>query len=64
MYLKAVYLTLVSMTPFYVANMYKWVKMAVIDAPHRFLLDIELEVMRLERNLSRAYCNENVENSE
>jgi hypothetical protein len=52
------------MTPFYIANVYKWLKMAVIDAPHRFLLDVELEAMRLERNLSRAYCNENVENSE
>lgn len=62
MYLKAIYLTLVSMTPFYVANMYKWVKMAVIDAPHRFLLDVELEAMKLERDLSRKDSNENVKN--
>ena len=43
MYLKAIYLTLVSMTPFYINNFCKWVKMATWDAPLRIMLDIELE---------------------
>jgi len=62
MYLKAIYLTLVTMTPFYTENIYKWVKSALWDAPHRFMLDVELEVMKLERDLSRKDSNENVKN--
>jgi hypothetical protein len=62
MYLKAIYLTLVTMTPFYTENIYKWVKSALWDAPHRFMLDVELEAMKLERNLSREVSGENVKN--
>jgi len=62
MYLRAIYLTLISMTPFYVDNFYKWVKTAVWDAPLRLILDIELEVLKLERDLSRTKCSENVKN--
>jgi hypothetical protein len=50
------------MTPFYTENIYKWVKAALWDAPHRFMLDVELEVMKLERDLSREDSNENVKN--
>jgi hypothetical protein len=62
MYLKAIYLTLVTMTPFYIENTYKWIKSALWDAPHRFMLDVELEAMKLERDLSRKDSNENVKN--
>jgi hypothetical protein len=62
MYLKAIYLTLVTMSPFYIENIYKWVKSALWDAPLRIMLDVELEAMRLERNLSRDVSGENVKN--
>jgi|TARA_R110002153_G_scaffold159004_1_gene311172 hypothetical protein len=62
MYLKAIYLTLLSMTPFYINNFCKWVKMATWDAPLRIMLDIELQAMKLERDLSREDSNENVKN--
>ena len=62
MYLKAIYITLVTMTPFYTENIYKWVKAALWDAPHRFMLDVELEAMKLERDLSRDISEENVKN--
>jgi hypothetical protein len=62
MYLKAIYITLVTMSPFYIENIYKWVKSALWDAPHRFMLDVELEAMRLERHLSRDVSGENVKN--
>jgi hypothetical protein len=62
MYLKAIYLTLVTMYPFYIQNTYKWVKAALWDAPLRIMLDVELEAMRLERDLSREDSKENVKN--
>ena len=62
MYLKAIYITLVTMTPFYTENIYKWVKAALWDAPLRIMLDVELEVMKLERDLSRDISEENVKN--
>ena len=37
----------------YATNIYKWFKMALWDATHRLYLDIELEKMKLERDLSR-----------
>ena len=40
------------MGPYYVESTYKWIKMALWDAPTRFILDVQLEQMRLERNLS------------
>jgi len=36
--------------------------MAAWDAPLRIMLDIELEAMKLERDLSRKGSNENVKN--
>jgi hypothetical protein len=62
MYLKAIYLTLISMTPFYVENICKWVRAAVWDAPYRFILDVDLERIKLERDLSREDSTENVKN--
>jgi hypothetical protein len=50
------------MTPLYIQNTYKWVKSALWDAPVRIMLDVELEAMRLERDLSRKDSNENVKN--
>lgn len=49
MYIKAIYRTAISMGSFYMENFFKWVKMAVWDAPQRVYLDIELEKMKIER---------------
>lgn len=55
MYVLAVYRNTLSMGPFYVENFYRWVKMAVWDAPKRVYLDIQLEKMKIEREcLSEA----------
>jgi hypothetical protein len=48
-YIQAVYQTLVSMGPQYLINTYRWAKTAVWDAPYRFILDVELEKMAIER---------------
>ena len=42
-----------SMGPYYMSSAYKWFKAALWDAPTRVYLDIQLEHMRLERNLSK-----------
>ena len=47
MYAKAIYRTIMSMTPFYIENFCLWVKMAVWDAPRRIYLDVDLERHRL-----------------
>jgi len=47
MYTKAIYRTIMSMTPFYIENFCLWVKMAVWDAPRRIYLDVDLERHRL-----------------
>ena len=44
--------TMIGMGPYYVESTYKWFKMALWDAPTRVFLDVQLEQMRLERNLS------------
>jgi len=44
--------TMIGMGPYYLESTYKWFKMALWDAPTRVFLDIQLEQMRLERNLS------------
>jgi hypothetical protein len=59
--LQATYNTLVSMGPYYIESTFKWIKMALWNAPTRVLLDIQLEQMRLERNLSRAERGETPE---
>jgi len=52
MYPHAIYRTTISMGPHYITNVYKWLKMALWDAPHRIYLDIELEKLALEREIS------------
>lgn len=52
MLLTAICNTMIGMGRYYVQSTYKWFKMALWDAPTRILLDIQLEQMRLERNLS------------
>jgi hypothetical protein len=48
MYAKAIYRTVMTMTPFYIENFCVWVKSAVWDAPRRIYLDIDLEKHRIE----------------
>ena len=48
-YLQAFIQTMTSMGPHYIANTYKWVKMAVWDAPYRVWLDVELEKLSIDR---------------
>jgi hypothetical protein len=52
MYVKAIYRTIMTMTPFYIENFCLWVKTAVWDAPHRVYLDIDLEKQKIEREQS------------
>jgi hypothetical protein len=54
MYTKAIYRTIMSMTPFYIENFCLWVKTAVWDAPRRIYLDIDLERHRLSVEQSAA----------
>ena len=49
----AIYNTLNTMGPYYLTSTYKWFKAALWDAPVRVYLDIQLEHLRLERNLSK-----------
>jgi hypothetical protein len=53
MLLTAIYNTLHTMGPYYLTSTYKWFKAALWDAPVRICLDVQLEQMRLERNLSK-----------
>lgn len=50
-YVQAVSQTFIGMGPTYIHNIYKWVKMAVWDAPYRLWLDIELEKLSIERTV-------------
>jgi hypothetical protein len=61
MYPQAIFNTLTSMGPHYATSIYKWFKMALWDAPIRLYLDIDLEYMRLDRNLSQMERSENHE---
>ena len=54
MYIKAVYRTVLTMTPFYIENFCLWVKTAIWDAPRRIYLDVDLERQKIERDLSRV----------
>jgi len=54
MYIKAVYRTILTMTPFYIENFCIWVKTAIWDAPRRIYLDVDLEKQKIERDLSRV----------
>lgn len=48
-WIPAICQTMFSMGPDYVANVFKWVKSAIWDAPHRVWLDIELQKIALDR---------------
>ena len=61
MLLTAIFNTMYGMAPYYLDSTYKWLKMALWDAPTRVYLDIQLEHMRLERNLSRIEEGKNHE---
>jgi len=37
------------MGPQYMLNTYNWLKAALWDAPYRFMLDVELEKLAIER---------------
>ena len=54
MLLTAIFNTMYGMGPYYIESTYKWFKMALWDAPTRVFLDVQLEQMRLERNLSEG----------
>ena len=56
-YPKAVYITLLTMGVYYVENICLWVKSAVWDAPYRFILDVQLEKCKLDRE---EYLSKNV----
>ena len=58
MYL-AIYNTFDTMGAYYAENIYKWFKSALWDAPIRLYLDIQLEQIKIERNLSRRRTSEN-----
>jgi hypothetical protein len=52
MYAYALYRTMKSMGPEYILNICDWVKRALWDAPYRVYLDVDLEKMAIERELS------------
>ena len=52
MLLTAIFNVAIGMGPYYLNSTYMWMKMALWDAPTRVILDVQLEQMRLERNLS------------
>jgi hypothetical protein len=56
----ALYNTTLSMGPYYLQSTYKWFKMILWDAPTRVILDVQLEQLRLERNLSRTGQSESL----
>ena len=53
MYIKAIYRTVFTMTPFYLENLCLWVKSAIWDAPRRIYLDIDLEKYNIEMEQGR-----------
>ena len=60
-YIFSILATVYTYAPMYTLNTCKWVKMAVVDAPLRFSLDIDLEYMKLQRHLSREKAKEKTE---
>lgn len=49
MYLCAIAKTLYFNMPFYTMSTFKWVKSAVVDAPYRVMLDIDIEYIAIKR---------------
>lgn len=56
MILTAIFNTVIGMGPYYVESTYKWLKMALWNAPTRIILDVQLEKLRLERNIWKHEC--------
>jgi|TARA_B110000240_G_scaffold136329_1_gene151098 hypothetical protein len=48
-YAQAVIQVLISMGPHYISSTYTWMKCALWDAPYRFILDVQLEKISIER---------------
>jgi hypothetical protein len=48
-YFVAMFNTFWQFTPQYSLNTFKWLKTAIIDAPCRLMLDIDIEQLRLKR---------------
>lgn len=51
MLLLAIFNTVYEMGPQYIVNFADWIKTAVWNAPFRVFLDVELELLRLNRRL-------------
>jgi hypothetical protein len=62
MYPQAICRTITTMGPTYLLNIYAWFKMALWDAPYRVWLDVELEKLTIERNLSNIKDEKTVKN--
>ncbi len=60
-YILSFFTTAYMYAPIYTLNTCKWVKMAVVDAPLRFSLDVDLQYMKIQRHLSREKAKENIE---
>ena len=60
-YILSVITTVYLYAPMYTLNTCKWVKMALVDAPLRFSLDVDLQYMKLQRHLSREKSKEKSE---
>ena len=48
-YFVAMFNTFSQFTPQYSLNTFKWLKTAIVDAPCRLMLDIDIEQLRLKR---------------
>ena len=60
-YILSFFTTAYMYAPIYTLNTCKWVKMAVVDAPLRLSLDVDLQYMKIQRHLSREKAKENIE---
>mgnify|MGYP000494506170 CR=1 FL=1 len=61
MFAQAIISTFRSQGSQYAINIYHWFKSALYDAPYRLWLDIELELLLIERRLSELDDLENEE---
>jgi len=60
-YILSFFTTAYMYAPVYTLNTCKWVKMALVDAPLRFSLDVDLQCMKIQRHLSREKQKEKSE---
>ena len=63
-YIQAICQTFIYMGTYYMTNTYSWIKCALWDAPYRFILDVELEKIAIELNLSKKEREVNSSDSE